>query len=364
MNALSNAFKTFSPILIEPAKAKAYLDKVESVPLQNMANDDIEDVLEMLFGPVPVLIKSGSLGIVPVKGVIGSGCTEIEKMMGCVDVEDVQEMIEECERDPNIKTIIFDFDTPGGVVTGVPELASRIEKCSKRTIGWTCKQSCSAGFWLMSQCDEVFVSASSIVGSIGVYIPVYDISEAYDEEGIKVDVIKSGWAKAAGYPGTRMTTEQRKLFEDDVKETHEWFISDVISVRSLAKVEDMQGQCWSGKKAALKMLVSGILDTFDDLLMYIGDDEYQTYERQEPIPASVTPNEGYAADVSPEQGEKDNEDEDDEDAKPISDKDKNDKKKKKKKKPDGSESDEDEEDEEEIPEVPEKDCPPVDTDCK
>jgi hypothetical protein len=37
------------------------------------------------------------------------------------------------------------------------------------------------------------------------------------------------------------------------------------------------------------------------------------------------------------------------------------KKKKKKKNPDGTDSDEDED---EIPEVPEKDCPPVDTDCK
>lgn len=358
MNALSNAFKTFSPILIEPAKAKAYLEKVEAVPFQSFANDDIEDVLEMLFGPVPELMKSGSLGIIPVKGVIGSGCTEIEKMMGCVDVEDVQEMIEECERDPNIKTIVFDFDTPGGVVTGVPELAERIKKSSKRTIGWTCKQSCSAGMWLMSQCDEVFVSASSIVGSIGVYIPVYDISEAYKEEGVAVDVIKSGWAKAAGYPGTKMTAEQRKLFEDDVKETHDWFINDVLAVRSFAKIEDMQGQCWSGKKAAMKMLVSGILPTFDDLLMYISPEEYQTYERQEPIPSSTTPAGGYAADVSPEQGDKD-------EVKPISDKDKNDKKKKKKKKKneDGTDSDEDE-DEDEIPEVPEKDCPPVDTDCK
>ena len=104
----------------------------------------------------------------------------------------------------------------------------------------------------------------------------------------------------------------------------------------------------------MKMLVSGILPTFDDLLMYISPEEYQTYERQEPIPSSTTPAGGYAADVSPEQGDKD-------EVAPISDDDKK-KKKKKKKNPDGTESDEDED--EEMPEVPEKDCPPVDTDCK
>jgi signal peptide peptidase SppA len=360
MNALSNAFKTFSPMLIEPAKAKAYLDKVESVPLSQLANSDIEDMMELIFGPTPVLIKSGSIGIIPVKGVIGSGLTEIEKMMGAVDVEDIQEMLEECERDANIKTVVFDFDTPGGTVTGVPELASRIKNTKLRSIGWSCKQCCSAGIWLMSQCDEVYVSPSSMIGSIGVYIPVYDISEAYKEEGVAVDVIKSGWAKAAGYPGTKMTEQQRKLFEDDVKETHDWFIGDVISVRSFAKVEDMQGQCWSGRKAAEKMLVSGLLDTFDDLLIHISPEEYQNYERQEPIPATSNVGGSYAqlADVSPEQGEKD-------ESKPISDEDKNDKKKKKKKKKgDGDEEEDDEDYEPEMPDVPEKDCPPVDTDCK
>jgi hypothetical protein len=108
------------------------------------------------------------------------------------------------------------------------------------------------------------------------------------------------------------------------------------------------------------MFVSGLLDTFDDLLIHISPEEYQNYERQEPIPATSNVGGSYAqlADVSPEQGEKD-------ESKPISDEDKNDKKKKKKKKKgDGDEEEDDEDYEPEMPDVPEKDCPPVDTDCK
>jgi hypothetical protein len=58
-----------------------------------------------------------------------------------------------------------------------------------------------------------------------------------------------------------------------------------------------------------------------------------------------------AADVSPEQGEKDD------GVAPISD---DKKKKKKKKKPDGTDSDEDEDE----AEIPDDGCPPIDTDCK
>lgn len=342
MYALSNAFKTFMPMLIEPAKAKAYLDKVaELSPTDLKAGDDLEDMMEMLFGPRPMLIKSGDIAVIPVKGVIGSGLTELEKMMGATDVEDIQEMLEDAERDPGVEIIIFDFDTPGGTVTGVPEMAQRIRACKKRTIGWTCKQSCSAGMWLMSQCDEVYVSPSSIVGSIGVYIPIYDMKAAYAEEGITVDLIKAGWAKGAGYTGTSMTPEQRKLFQDDVDEMHQWFIGDVKAVRTFADEADMQGQCWSGKKGAEKSLVSGLLNTFDDLLIAIDPEEYAIYERAEKqVPVGGPANYAMAADVSPEQGEK-------EEVAPISDG----KKKKKKKKPDGTDSDEDE-DEDEIPADP------------
>lgn len=352
MYSLSNAFKTFAPILIEPAKAKAYLDKVaEFSPADLKANGDIEEMMEMLFGPKPMLVKYGSVAVIPVRGVIGCGLTELEKMMGATDVEDVEEMLEDAHRDASIDTVIFDFDSPGGTVTGVPELAARIRACDKRTIGWTSRQSCSASMWLMSQCDEVYASPSSIVGSIGVYIPIYDMKAAYADEGISVDLIKAGWAKGAGFAGTSMTPEQRKLFQDDVDETHAWFMGDVKAVRTYADMADMQGQCWSGKKAAEKGLITGILNTFDDLMMAVSPGAYEKHEGMENHGEPMKGNYAQAADVSPEQG-------DDEDGvAPISD---DKKKKKKKKKPDGTDSDEDEDE----AEIPDDGCPPVDTDCK
>jgi protease-4 len=353
MYSLSNAFKTFAPILIEPAKAKAYLDKVAEIsPADLKGNGDIEDMMEMLFGPRPTMVKTGKVAYIPVRGVIGSGLTELEKMMGACDVEEVEEMLEDAERDPGVEHIIMDFDSPGGTVTGVPELAARIRKCVKHTIGYTSKQSCSAAMWIMSQCDEVYASRSATVGSIGVYIPFYDMKAAYAQDGVSVDLIKAGWAKGAGFAGTSLTPEQRKLFQDDVDESHAWFISDVLKVRTYADPADMQGQCWTGKKAAEKNLINGIVDSIDALYMAIDPTEYAAHEKTEPHKfPMIAMNMVEAADVSPEQGEKDD------GVAPISD---DKKKKKKKKKPDGTDSDEDEDE----AEIPDDGCPPIDTDCK
>jgi ClpP class serine protease len=149
-----------------------------------------------------------------------------------------------------------------------------------------------------------------------------------------------------------MTPEQKALFNADVKETHDWFIMDVLAVRSMAKVEDMQGQCWSGRLAASKMLVTGIKDTLDDLLMYIGEEYYEAFEGAEPSVGNIgTYAKAISAEVTPEQGK------DEDGTTPIS----GDKKKKKKKKADGEEED-DEEDEKELPDDP--GCNPIITDDK
>lgn len=352
MNNLHSAYHNGTPMLIESQKAKSHLDRVAKFdPAAIQANSDIEETLEMIFGARPQMAKNGGLAVIPIKGVIGSGISEIDKMTGSCDIEDIEEMLEDAERDDNIKVIIFDVDSPGGTVTGVPELAKRIRKCKKRTIGWTCKQACSGGYWLLSQCDEVWVSGSSLVGNIGCFMGFINESKAFEMEGYKVELFKSGWAKAAGYPGTDMTPEQKALFNADVKETHDWFIMDVLAVRSMAKVEDMQGQCWSGRLAAAKMLVTGIKDTLDDLLMYIGEEYYEAFEGAEPSVGKIaTYAQAISAEVPPEQGK------DEDGTTPISGD------KKKKKKSDGDDEEDEDEDEKELPD--DLGCKPIITDDK
>lgn len=61
MSNIQNAFASLTPILIEGHKAKAYIDKVTAFdPASRKAGDDLEDMLEMIFGEPPELIKAGS----------------------------------------------------------------------------------------------------------------------------------------------------------------------------------------------------------------------------------------------------------------------------------------------------------------
>lgn len=267
MRNLSKDFKGQRPLLIQPAQAEAYLNRVGDMDIPMSAKmSDMGEMLSAIFGEKPTLEKFPPFAIIPVKGVIGKNLSELESMCGCCDIHDVEEMLEECERDTSIKTIILDIDSPGGTSVGVPELANRIKNCSKEVISFTGNECCSAAYWLGSQASKFYATASASVGSIGVYIAFPDCSEAFKMEGVKMDVIKSGAYKGAGIPGTSLDEGQRKMLQMEVEDIHADFKEAVKSVRSFVEDSSMEGQMFSGKRGAEAGLVTSLTNGFDEML--------------------------------------------------------------------------------------------------
>ena len=273
MRSLSKDFKSQRPLLINPSQAEAFLERCATVQMPMDAKmSDVSEMLEAFFGAKPTLEKFPPFAIVPVKGVISKNISELEALCGGCDIKDVEEMLEECERDPLITTIILDIDSPGGTSVGVPELANRIKASKKEIISFTSSECCSAAYWIGSQANAGFYATpSSSVGSIGVYIAYPDCSEAYKMEGVKMDVIKSGLFKGAGIAGTSLDANQRKMLQDEVNEIHGDFKAAVQSVRSFVEDASMEGQSFSGKKAAEAGLVTGLVNGFDELMVSLNE---------------------------------------------------------------------------------------------
>lgn len=267
MRNLSKDFKGQRPILIQPAQAESYLERVSSVEMPLGAKiSDMGEMLEAIFGAKAVLEKFPPYAIIPVKGVISKNISELESLCGCCDIQDVEEMLEECHRDPAITCIIFDIDSPGGTSVGVPELANRVKNCSKETIAFTSSECCSAAYWIGSQANSFYATPSSSVGSVGVYIAYPDCTEAYKMEGVKMEVIKAGLYKGAGIPGTSLDAGQRKMLQDEVNDIHADFKAAVKGVREFVEDASMEGQIFSGKRGAEAGMVTSLVNGFDELM--------------------------------------------------------------------------------------------------
>ena len=267
MRNLSNDIRANRPVLIQPNIAKAFLERCADIKLPLGAKaSDMSDMLAAIFGAKCALEKFPPFAIVPVKGVIGRNLSDLEAACGACDLEAVEEMLEDAERDPSITTIILDVDSPGGSAVGVPELAKRIRECSKKTISFTSGDCCSAAYWIASQASEFYATPSSTVANVGCYIVFNDMSGAYAQEGVAVDVIRSGNLKGAGTPGTSLSKEQRDDLLVGVLEIADNFKADVKLVREFVQDADMEGQCFSGTKAAEKGFVTALTNGFDELM--------------------------------------------------------------------------------------------------
>ncbi len=73
--------------------------------------------------------------------------------------------------DSSVKAIVLDIDSPGGSVFGVRELAQEIfdGRAQKPIVAVANYMAASAAYHLATQADELVVSPSAIVGSIGVF---------------------------------------------------------------------------------------------------------------------------------------------------------------------------------------------------
>ena len=251
MRFLTNALKGREPLLIDPSRAADHSALAANAGV-------LEETLSLVFGSKPQPYKAGRVGVIPLRGVIGKGLSRLEALTGAVDVDEFTSSLEDMEDDDEIEYIIIDISSPGGTVTGVEEAAAMVARSNKKTIAFTDTEAASAAYWIGSAADRFVATPSATVGSIGVYMAIPDYSKAFEMQGVKMDVIKSGTLKGAGIPGTSLTDAQRADLQAQVEAIHADFKANVRSKRSLVKDEDMEGQVFSGRQAAGKGLVTGL----------------------------------------------------------------------------------------------------------
>lgn len=252
------------PAAIEAAQAMLGATMIEGAE-DDAPGDELEDY---------TFAESGGVAIIPVAGVIGHKLGPVAKMLGAVDTLDIMAAIELAAEDDEVDTIILDIDSPGGTVAGVPELAETVEAVqasgTKKIYAYTDSQMASAAYWLAAGANGIFAAPSADVGSIGVYLPVMDTSAALKEQGVQVEIFKSGKYKAAGFPGVALDDEVRKHLQMDVMETYNDFAGFVSKFRPTLNYEHLQGQTFTGRRAAKIGMIDGEAKSLDFLLQKLG----------------------------------------------------------------------------------------------
>ena len=203
------------------------------------------------------------------QGILGKHLSAMdESCAGGLSVDRLQAALSEAIDDPKIEAVMLHLDTPGGVVTGIPETAALVRRLREtKVVAAFCDSlTASAGYWIASAADALYVTPSAEVGSIGVYSAVVDYTEWMAKQGIKVDLIKDGTYKGAGFMGLALTPEQRELIQTEVMELSKAFKDTIRTARPGVSDATMQGQCFTGARAVEARLADVVVDSLDDAL--------------------------------------------------------------------------------------------------
>jgi len=254
----------FQPWLITEAGHAAITHLLESHLAETVQREG-KDICGAAIDLEQMQIIDG-MAHIPIGGVIGKKLSGMEKGSGAVDVNDVADELHQACADPAVTRILLHIDSPGGMVTGTPELGAQISRIKKPVYAFTDGSMASGAYWIGASADALFATETANIGSIGVYLPVVDSTEAMAKRGIKIDLIKAGTLKGAGFPGTSLSAEQRAHLQQRVNDIHGMFTGHVQAHRGTLKEETMQGQTFLAKEALARNLIDGIVSSKADLI--------------------------------------------------------------------------------------------------
>ncbi|PZQ79295.1 MAG: peptidase S49 [Ancylobacter novellus] len=186
--------------------------------------------------------SEGSVAVLSLRGVIANRMSMMSDISGGTSSEGFGRAFDAAVADSSVKAIIIDTDTPGGVVSGADELSSKIfaARGTKPIIAHVNATNASAGYWITSAADEIVLSPSAEVGSIGVLGVYEDVSAALEKAGIRKTIISAGKYKAEGAPFAPMSEEAIAHRQGRVDHYYDVFVRRVAANRgvSLATVRE------------------------------------------------------------------------------------------------------------------------------
>jgi len=114
----------------------------------------------------------GSVAIIPVRGPIVRYSNIFTDISGAASAQIIAEDFQAALESPEVSAIIMDYDSPGGQVAGINELANMIYagRGTKKIVSYCSGLAASAAYWLASAGSEVVCDATCQLGSIGTVI--------------------------------------------------------------------------------------------------------------------------------------------------------------------------------------------------
>ncbi|OQB17870.1 MAG: putative signal peptide peptidase SppA [Parcubacteria group bacterium ADurb.Bin192] len=147
--------------------------------------------------------------------------------------EKITHYIEEADKDENIKAILLEVDSNGGLPVAGEEIAHALRNTKKPSIAVIRQSGLSTAYWAASGATHIFASRNSDIGSIGVTASYLESVDKNKKDGYQYVQLSVGKYKDTGNPDKVLTDDEKALIMRDIKIVHQNFIEDVANYRNI-----------------------------------------------------------------------------------------------------------------------------------
>ena len=206
----------------------------------------------------------GSTALISVIGSLVNRGLWLDANCGLTSYEGLGAQIREATADDTIKGIVLDIDSGGGEATGMFALAAAIREArkSKYVAAVVDDLAASAAYGIASAADEIVISPTSVVGSIGVVMLHLDRSGEMEKKGVSPTFIHAGAHKVDGHPFGPLPESVIADLQRDIEKHYARFLETVAIGRGARLTADAARRTEARTFIGQDAITAGLADRF------------------------------------------------------------------------------------------------------
>jgi signal peptide peptidase SppA len=272
-----------TPLLIHPAKAQIILGALSGrigIDAEIFSLDEKAEPTEAnrftgssrrADGSASMMRTADGVAIIPVLDTLVNRGAWLDSRSGLTSYEGIAAQLRAAGQDPEVRSVLLDISSPGGEAAGMAGLADLIRSVrqTRPVTAFVNDMAASAAYGLASAANEIVISPTSIVGSIGVVMLHADRSGELAAQGVKPTLIFAGSHKVDGNPFEPLSDAVRADLQASVDAHYRQFLDTVAAGRGRKLTADMaratEARTFIGTEA-IRLGLADRIASFDEVL--------------------------------------------------------------------------------------------------
>ena len=208
-----------------------------------------------------------------------------------ISAEKINPLLRKAFKSDESKAVIIVANSPGGspvqsalINDEIDRLKKKYDKPAYVVVEDVCASGC---YYIAVAADKIYANESSMVGSIGVKLNTYGLTDLMEKIGVENRSMHAGKHKNFIDPFSDIDQEGREFFKEHVLErSHQQFIKTVREGRGdrIKETEDTYtGLVWLGDEAVENGMIDGLGDLGHVAREIVGTEHVRYYQTEKTI---------------------------------------------------------------------------------